>query len=560
MLLQAERKSKTEKTLHAEEVKKLLIDSFQQAEEHIAIATGESNELDGLNLFARDCPVRFIITQAKLREGWDCSFAYVLCSVAEQKSATAVEQLLGRVLRMPAASRKKRDELNRAYAFATTTSFHAAANTLKDGLVNNGFERIEADALVRADADAFPGFGEDRAAFVHDEALPQELDFEAVKAILEPATGGRVEINVQSGRIIARGALTDVDRKTLIMAVESAGGRENARAWTEAFVHKTRGARLATRIAEAADRSFSVPRLIVTRNGRKELFDRVHFLDIPWALETCDPGPILDHFIPPSKLADQALVDVTKEGKATIFYDSLQLHLSLMMEERNWTKPALANWIDRKLPQAARRDITKVSSTLFISKALDLIMSKQGMTLEGLARAKFRIVDALVKVIATHRDERERTAFEQAVMFPQSGLEFETNAYNQPYRGATVFQKHFARVVGDLDCAVHIDRLPEVKVWARNSVRQKNSFWLQTSSDKFYPDFVCKLQDGRVLVVEYKGKLLAPDPAEQQKKLIGELWADRSRGRCLFAWVENKQYPQIDQTVRSSDAGRCLSS
>jgi type III restriction enzyme len=74
MLLQAERKSKTEKTLHAEEVKKLLIDSFRQPEEHIAIATGESNELDGVNLFARDCPVRFIITQSKLREGWDCSF------------------------------------------------------------------------------------------------------------------------------------------------------------------------------------------------------------------------------------------------------------------------------------------------------------------------------------------------------------------------------------------------------------------------------------------------------------------------------------------------------
>jgi type III restriction enzyme len=124
MLLQAERKSKTEKTLHAEEVKKLLIESFRQPEEHVAIATGESNEIDGLDLFARDCPVRFIITQSKLREGWDCSFAYVLRSVAEQKSATAVEQILGRVLRLPSASRKKkREELNRSYAFATTTSF-----------------------------------------------------------------------------------------------------------------------------------------------------------------------------------------------------------------------------------------------------------------------------------------------------------------------------------------------------------------------------------------------------------------------------------------------------
>jgi type III restriction enzyme len=495
MLLQAERKSKTEKTLHAEEVKKLLIDSFRQPEEHIAIATGESNELDGVNLFARDCPVRFIITQSKLREGWDCSFAYVLCSVAEQKSATAVEQLLGRVLRLPSASRKKREKLNHSYAFATTTSFQAAANTLKDGLVNNGFERIEAEALVRADADSFQGFEEGGVAFVHEDALPQDLDFEAVKAILEPATGGRVQIDAATGRIMARGALTYIDRTTFIMAVESAGGRENARAWTEAFVHKTRGARLALRLSEGADRSFSIPCLVVTRNGKQELFDRVHFLDIPWALETCDPAPILDYFVPPSKLADQAHLDVTEQGKVKIFYDDLQL--SLAMEERNWTKPALINWIDRTLPLAARRDITKVSSTLFISKALDLVMSRLDMTLEAVARAKFRVVDALVKVIAAHRDERERTAYEQALMFPQSGLEFETSgdhalifdenfyAYNQPYSGATVLQKHFARVIGDLeargeehDCAVHIDRLEEVKVWARNTVRQTNSFWL----------------------------------------------------------------------------------
>ena len=59
-------------------------------------------------LFDRECKVRFIITQQALKEGWDCSFAYVLCSVAEQKSPRAVEQLLGRVLRLPRATRKRR--------------------------------------------------------------------------------------------------------------------------------------------------------------------------------------------------------------------------------------------------------------------------------------------------------------------------------------------------------------------------------------------------------------------------------------------------------------------
>ena len=56
----------------------------------------------------------YVITVEALKEGWDCSFAYVFCSVARIRSATAVEQLLGRVLRMPYAKRRALPELNKA--------------------------------------------------------------------------------------------------------------------------------------------------------------------------------------------------------------------------------------------------------------------------------------------------------------------------------------------------------------------------------------------------------------------------------------------------------------
>ena len=315
MLLQAERRSKTEKTLHAEEVKRMLIDNFRQPKEHIALATGETDEISGVDVFARDCRIRFVITQSKLREGWDCSFAYVLCSVAEQKSATAVEQVLGRILRLPSASWKKREDLNRAYAFATTTSFQTAAATLKDGLVANGFEKVEAEALVRTDAETLHGLEPGGSAFVHEDTLPAGIDFAAIRNVIEPVMGGRVQIDPDSGRIQARGALSEVDKTSLLLAVELAGGKEAARVWAEAYVHQTRGARLTVRDEETGDRSFSVPRLTVRRNGALELFDRTHFLDIPWPLERCDPLPVLSFFTPPSKMADEAHLDVTAQGK-----------------------------------------------------------------------------------------------------------------------------------------------------------------------------------------------------------------------------------------------------
>ena len=391
MLLQSEAKSKDKPTLHAEEVKKLLIDDFRVPEAHIVIATGDTKGLDGVDLFDRDCKVRFIITQQALKEGWDCSFAYVLCSVAEQKSPRAVEQLLGRVLRMPRASRKHNEDLNRAYAFATTTSFQNAANTLRDGLVNNGFEKVEAQALVRA-VPVIPGMEVGGSAFVYEEALPADVDATTFKTNIEVATGGRVQVDLETGTIRARGALTDYDRTAMKLAMPEA-----AATTIDALVHRSRGARLKIPDPVAEPIRFAVPQLTVRAGQAWQLFDRAHFLDIPWKLEESDAAPILDYFVPPRNAAEEAHIDVDASQKVKVeFVTDLHEQLSLALALRGWTKSALVNWIDRRLPYSSRRDITRVSSTLFISKALDVISAKTGMTLEALARANFRLVDAFM--------------------------------------------------------------------------------------------------------------------------------------------------------------------
>lgn len=115
-------------------------------------------------------------------------------------------------------------------------------------------------------------------------------------------------------------------------------------------------------------------------------------------------------------------------------------------------------------------------------------------------------------------------------------------AYRDPYKGRTEFKKHLFRVVGDLEasgeeheCAIYLDRLAEVKAWVRNTSQQPNSFWLQTSTDKFYPDFVALLNDGRFVAVEYKGSFLATADDAKEKRLIGRRWIvpdDRKQGIC----------------------------
>lgn len=104
MLIQAQRKNEevTVDILH-----ECLKKDFRIPDEHIAVATGAQDTLADHDVMAENCPIRYIITVDKLREGWDCPFAYVLATVREMSSSTAIEQILGRVMRLPNARKKR---------------------------------------------------------------------------------------------------------------------------------------------------------------------------------------------------------------------------------------------------------------------------------------------------------------------------------------------------------------------------------------------------------------------------------------------------------------------
>ena len=87
--------------------------------------------------------------------------------------------------------------------------------------------------------------------------------------------------------------------------------------------------------------------------------------------------------------------------------------------------------------------------------------------------------------------------------------------------------------------------LPEVEFWVRNLERDQYAFWLQTSTDKFYPDFVAKLNDGRYLAVEYKGSHLETSADTAEKDAIGQLWAARSKGQCVFLMATKKNMRHV---------------
>lgn len=141
-LLQAQPKSKVKATITIEQLKKMLLEK-NIPEEQIKIKTSEADELEGIDLFSKKCEVRYILTVNALAEGWDCSFAYVLISVANLGAKIAVEQIIGRVIRMPNARRKDDEAMNRSYVFASSEDFNEAANKVIKGLTDNGYSKSD---------------------------------------------------------------------------------------------------------------------------------------------------------------------------------------------------------------------------------------------------------------------------------------------------------------------------------------------------------------------------------------------------------------------------------
>ena len=136
-LFQAQPKGKEDATTF-EKLRDKLVDAGIPAEQ-IAIRTADVNELKNTDLMSPDCPIRYIITVNALKEGWDCPFAYILASLANKTSQVDVEQILGRILRLPHTSQHTQSALNMSYVLTSSNDFNSTVAHIVKGLNSAGF-------------------------------------------------------------------------------------------------------------------------------------------------------------------------------------------------------------------------------------------------------------------------------------------------------------------------------------------------------------------------------------------------------------------------------------
>ena len=123
-----------------EKIKEKLIEAGIP-EEQVKIKTANKDEIKNIDLMSESCEVRYIITVNALKEGWDCPFAYILASLANKSSKIDVEQILGRVLRLPYTKEQPVELLNLSYVFTCSADFQDTLKRIVESLNNAGFSK-----------------------------------------------------------------------------------------------------------------------------------------------------------------------------------------------------------------------------------------------------------------------------------------------------------------------------------------------------------------------------------------------------------------------------------
>ncbi len=325
VLIQAEPRRTGVETLDVAWVRQELTTNHGIPAKEILVATGEERGLEQIEADYRlgiadpASLVKYVITQRALTEGWDCPFAYILVSMAALHSATAVEQLLGRVLRQPEASHRAARELNQSYAFVVSRSFAETASALRDRLVSGaGFERREVSDFVTA---------------ARPEQVLLDLEGHAGRVVVQPVMVGlaekpalkgvpktmrdKVTWDNQRNTLTIKAPLTP--EETVVLQATVTGPTAAEAIGTAAEVSRTQAIAFFQTPAELGV-PLRVPQLALQVQGELRLFDDPEVLDYPWELTQCPATPQEDD-LAAMRVSEGGEIDIDNENAAFPQFD-----------------------------------------------------------------------------------------------------------------------------------------------------------------------------------------------------------------------------------------------
>ena len=548
VLFQAQPRTSSDSTTY-EKIKKTLMDGGIP-EQEIAIKTGDKDELKNVDLLSPECPVRYIITVNALKEGWDCPFAYVLATVANRSSAVDVEQILGRVLRLPYTRKNKSEVLNLSYVITSSADFHQTVKRVVAGLNSAGFSShdcraqdvdeppLSAPAAV-PEQTSLDGQGEpdmpdvDGAALkARFEAAKQEADRSANEdaAQSDPMLAQALEQNRAYEREIDQADDTAYSRAPLEVRDKMNQFRMN-----DAFAEEASALRFPQFTLETLPSLFS------------DAYETLALEHLEGGFSLRDKDAHIDFA---TVSAEMARVDVDDSKDSTAKAWLLSSSDSAFFREWFSTQPSerrlsiCKGIIKKKLSQMNCVNDKELDE--YIDRVIGTLTEDQLSELEQSPYPYvIKIQDKVKELLSRHRChvfdrwlEQDKIVCRPNYALPAviSPTAFTSMVPKSLYTAEEDMNEYEFKVVWQLAS------LDNVKWWHRNISRR--GFQINGPVHA-YPDLIVMLHSGKILMVETKGDHLDNDESKAKAK-IGDQWANLAGKQYKYYMVfETKQpdYP-----------------
>jgi type III restriction enzyme len=537
-------------------------------EDQIKIKVSGLDELKGIDLSAKDCPVRYIITINALKEGWDCPNAYILASLADKSSAVDVEQILGRVLRQPYVTKHQTPLLNLSFVLSASSKFQATLDNIVKALQDSGFSKDDYYAEQAPEEE-----------LTNEEVLQKELfgDDEENEESEEQASGEinitEVEFNPEEELNTAKIGVTNAIVKEITEKGKEEGEsfEKKAKEYTEDnndYLLREMGKQPKKyKIEEPfldVVNDIEIPQFY-RKVPKDELHDTIIFEELTQEEQLLNRNSLLNGFKLASKSTeikfDETSTEVYQvdyhEGKHTATMKKVSTRAKTILVDNILAKPKakqikeVTSLIVRKLGDMtpiSHEDITKYVTRVFEDLSNDQVRDIVNNEFIYISKIKAKVKELeseyakeqFQKLLDTNnilvkpsfKFQKELTHISPSSPIEKSLYELEASMNN--------FEQEVIMNIASLD---------NVMFWHRNLEKGKG-FALNGFDSNHYPDFIIYTRNNNLILIETKGDYLDNDDSKA-KNMLGKKWAEKAGDSFKYFMVFQKKEVPNTYTAQS---------
>ncbi|WP_049356876.1 DEAD/DEAH box helicase [Rothia mucilaginosa] len=590
VLFQAEPRHKEDVTSFEKLREKLIAAGIPQ--EEIAIKTAQKDELKNVNLLSEECPIRYIITVNALKEGWDCSFAYILASVANRTSRVDVEQILGRVLRQPYAKVQSKAVLNMSYVLTSSNNFSETILQIIAGLNAAGFSKR--DYRLADDEGQFDLENSTNEMSAEESGMPEQSSLLPVSDSGEDSTTEEFldfDESLVSAAVEARTIETsssNIDTHTVEEDSYSLSSTNVLKMLNQAEEQESSYQQDIQKIANNMEVSFmeyfgedSVRSYPVIEKFR----DDISSLRIPqFFIKTKGTGL----FNPSNREYELLKKDSLNEGFNLLTKDT-SINLGAVDEEmylidvKDQADTPVTSRLSKEDQQQMREQFMNMSDKgkryeateqIYerVIKRTDIIPDSQLKKYIERIVEGFSVEDMLFYHENSHKVANQvRTKIDDLLKehrIKKFNMDLETEAISVrdsyalpdlifpketvPYSISKSLYEEEGKMNGlEMRCAEHFSGLDNVKWWHRNI--DYKGFCINGPISNHYPDFIVETNNGHIVIVETKGAQLKNNDDSKRKLKLGKQWADKAGTKYRYYMVFDEGDIPMDGAYEMSE-------